>query len=131
MKVNQTESSLNFSGGIHSVSYKERQLTELTQPQPRRIIYFTEDAAPSHITQQFPCFNARRLIEKECRPERKDYKTFQNNFSNTQALSALNWLKNETTQISHPLKDKALALLAELAETELKEKVQRNLLKQV
>ena len=129
--INQTKSSLNFSGGIHSVTRLDRQADIPDLPQAKKIIYFTDDALPTHLSKVFPRFKGKSLVDKICRPCREEVEKLQADYSGRQALNALNWLKALDADIDSELRDAAEKILTESVELELKEQVQRNLLKQV
>jgi len=131
MVVNSAAAGLNFSGGIQAVSYANQEKSLPTLPKAKRIIFFNEDAAPSNLAKLFRCFNARHLINRVCRPNKKEYETLQANNSTRQAMATLEWLREIDAPVDPVLKQKAETILAQFAEVELKVQIQRNLLTQV
>ncbi|GLS24668.1 hypothetical protein [Marinibactrum halimedae] len=131
MVNNDTKATLNFSGGIETVSYLERQRDFPALPKAKRIIYFTEDAAPSHLAKLYQKFTSKCLLDKICRPQKQEFNTVENELSHQGALSAIDWLNTLEGKIPQPLAEKAQDVLKRIAELEITEQVQRNLLKQV
>lgn len=131
MAVNKTQAGLNFSGGIQEVSYIEDSKRQPELPQTTRIIYFNQDAAPSNLSKLFRSFNGQNLVNKVCRPSRKEYELLNTGGSVRQAMSALQWLIDLETLIEPKMRQQAEATLAQIAELELKVQVQRSLLVKV
>lgn len=131
MAIDKAQTSLNFSGGIHEVSFLDRQKDFPQLPQAKRIIYFNEDAAPSNLSRLFRGFNGNQLVDKVCRPNRKEHEAVQAGFAGRQAIAAFNWIESLEDKIDPELKGKVEDIFKEFVENELKEQVQRNLLKQV
>ncbi len=131
MAISNTKASLDFTAGIDAVSHLAKASEQPELPQTKRIIYFSDDAAPSHLAKLFRGFNSKQLIEKACRPSRQEYESSPADFSGVRAIEASQWLATLDTPIDTQLKEKAEALLQQIAEIELKTHIQRNLLKQV
>lgn len=127
MAISSTKASLDFSAGIDAVSHVAKQTQLPILPPSKRIIFFTDDAAPSNLAKLFRGFNSKHLIEKACRPNRQDSECSDD----IRAIDACQWLANADIPVATELKIKAEALLQQIADVELKTHIQRNLLKQV
>ncbi len=131
MLSDKTKHMLNFQGGISKVSYLEYQSKNLKTPSATRIIYFNNHAAPSHLSELFKRSNGKRLLSKVCGPEKAELKSFNVCQSERQAMEAVKWIRNLEDQLDTELREKCKQIFIELAELELKDQVQRNLLKRV
>ncbi|VUD69234.1 hypothetical protein TDB9533_04601 [Thalassocella blandensis] len=131
MAVNSAKSSLNFSGGINAVSFLNKEKSQPNLPEAKRIIFFNEDAAPSHLSKLFNSFTGKTLLDRTCKPSKQEFLALQANFSGRQAMTVLQWFKSLERDTSLAKNQKIEDILTMFAEVELKEQVQRNLLKQV
>ncbi|WP_444927870.1 hypothetical protein ACJJI4_09445 [Microbulbifer sp. TRSA002] len=131
MLSDKTKHTLNFHGGISKVSYLEHEPENLKTPSATRIIFFNNHAAPSHLSELFKRSNGKRLLDKVCSPERSELKSFDVCQGERQAMEAVEWIRNLEDKLDTELREKCEQIFIELAELELKNQVQRNLLKKV
>ncbi|WP_444941500.1 hypothetical protein ACJJI3_03360 [Microbulbifer sp. ZKSA004] len=119
---------LNFHGGISGVSYLEQQPTTRDLPSAKRIIYYNNNTSPSHLSELFKRSNGQQLLNKVCVPDRSDIQPSACYEGEKKALYALEWIRGLDCNLTAEIREKSEQIFMELAELELKDQVQRNLL---